>query len=1541
MRTMMLHLSVVAWLGGAVVCPAANSDIILAGHGWSLARLADGEKAFSNRNYVWQGVPEKFRGWQVTQTAGGERAEIRVKAKRNTMLFAATVAAKQAGIDLAGWNAAANAAFHYSDKNKTPMTVYCRALKAGQEIAVPQGNWAGMMVLLPPDGANIAALVASAQPLERLKHNNPGLVVDLGVGLWAWPLPMDFDGDGDLDLVVNCPDKPYNGVYLFENASGDTAKNKMPVFKPAKRISKGLQNVQVSYVDGKPLVMSPAMEYPDFLKTGLENGVKLPLPPNIHPNKVRANMWRQVDYDGDGKLDIIVGVGDWTEYGWDNAYTPSGTWTNGPLRGFVYWLRNTAGSCRGNEAERASSATNPPPHVGGYEAPVKVMAGGKPVEVFGWPSPNFADFDGDGDLDLLCGEFLDGFTYFENIGTRTAPKYAPGRRLTLPADAKGVPAAWLAAREAAKLPGKPRPLTMDLEMITPTAIDWDKDSDLDLIVGDEDGRVAFIENTGKFTADHTPQFLPPRYFRQEADDVKFGALATPCGFDWDGDGDTDIISGNTAGYIAFFENLSGPGVEKPKWAAPKNLRADGKAIRIMAGPNGSIQGPCEAKWGYTTQTVADWDGDGLPDIIANSILGKVIWFKNVGTRKAPKLAAAHPVEVEWDGPQPTLAYGWLRPKGKELLTQWRTTPVSVDWNKDGLTDLAMLDHEGYLAFFERARRDGKLVLLSPKRVFCDEKGEPLRLNAGIAGRSGRRKLCITDWDGDGKLDILANAANAKFYRQVGAHDGKWLFKDMGLLVEQNIEGHDVSPTVVDFNGDKIPDFLGGAEDGRFYYLRNPRTTAPPDLTKQPGYLRGEFIYETAPFPSCHASTIVEAKDGGVVAAWFGGTHEKHPDVCIWVSRHLGGKWTAPVEVANGVQPDGTRHPTWNPVLFQPRNAPLMLFYKVGPNPEQWWGELKTSDDGGKTWSAARKLPDGFLGPIKNKPVQLPNGDILCPTSTETHERPSKWLVHFERTGDLGKTWQKIGPVNDGVKIQAIQPSVLFLGGDKLLALGRSRQDRVFEVRSDDGGKTWGPMTLGSLPNNNSGTDAVTLKDGRHLIVYNHIGGTPGKWGGKRTPLNVAVSKDARTWHAALVLESDPGEYSYPACIQTSDSLVHITYTWKRQKVKHVVVDPAKLVARPMVNSEWPAAGETKRNPLTNGAEWKNDRPVSLPGAMRPKVESVLIYQPTTEWTYSHHQSITFFKGRFYAIWSNGRQDEDAPGQRVLMASSADFKTWTTPKPLVDSVTEKGVERVLTAAGFHQHDGTLVAYFGNYGPNKETTHLQAVTTTDGEHWSAVREMGVPVNPNHGPQRTASGRLIIAGNISFPYTDDPAGLAGWKMTGIYPKAMAATIKDDPASFWEVAKHQGWSAALCEGSFYQTDDGVLHMPLRNTAKLNARRLWLTESRDNGATWATPVETEFSDTNAKFHFGRLPDGRFYYIGNPVGGGRTPLALSLSRDGVKFDRHFILGETHYESRRKGRWKGGEYGYPHSIIHDGHLYAIVSRQKEAVEVLRVALPELK
>ncbi len=336
------------------------------------------------------------------------------------------------------------------------------------------------------------------------------------------------------------------------------------------------------------------------------------------------------------------------------------------------------------------------------------------------------------------------------------------------------------------------------------------------------------------------------------------------------------------------------------------------------------------------------------------------------------------------------------------------------------------------------------------------------------------------------------------------------------------------------------------------------------LLAQPGVVLAEFVYDDAPFPQCHASTLAES-GGRLVAAWFGGTREKHPDVGVWTARRDDDGWCAPAEAANGAQPDGTRYPCWNPVLFQPRDGDLMLFYKVGPSPSEWWGLLMMSADAGETWSAPRRLPDGILGPIKNKPIQSPDGTILCPSSGEA----GGWRVCIERTSDLGETWESTGPLNDGKEFEAIQPSILTYPDGRLQILCRSKQGCITQCWSEDGGRTWGPMTATPLPNPNSGTDAVALADGRQLLVYNHTTLTPGRWGGPRTPLNVAVSDDGERWSAALVLEDEPGEYSYPAVIQTADGLVHITYTWRRERIKHVVVNPARLRLRDMPNGEWP------------------------------------------------------------------------------------------------------------------------------------------------------------------------------------------------------------------------------------------------------------------------------------------------------------------------------------------------------------------------------------
>jgi predicted neuraminidase len=316
----------------------------------------------------------------------------------------------------------------------------------------------------------------------------------------------------------------------------------------------------------------------------------------------------------------------------------------------------------------------------------------------------------------------------------------------------------------------------------------------------------------------------------------------------------------------------------------------------------------------------------------------------------------------------------------------------------------------------------------------------------------------------------------------------------------------------------------------------------------------EFVFERAPFPSAHASTIVETRDG-LVAAWFGGTKERDPDVGIWVSRHDGTRWSAPVEVANGVQPDGTRHPCWYPVLFQPSNGPLVLFYKVGPSPSAWWGLVRSSADNGRTWSSPIKLPEGILGPIRAKPVELRPGVLLAGSSTE-HDG---WIVHMERysgawTADAlaaAANWQKRGPLNVPAEFGAIQPTILVHTPSSLQILCRTRQGVIAESWSQDEGRTWSPMKATPLPNPSAGIDAVRLADGRFLLVYN-----PTATG--RAKLDVAMSADGKIWKRAVVLEDSAGEYSYPAMIQTRDGRVHLTYTWKRERIKHVVLDPVRL-----------------------------------------------------------------------------------------------------------------------------------------------------------------------------------------------------------------------------------------------------------------------------------------------------------------------------------------------------------------------------------------------
>lgn len=328
----------------------------------------------------------------------------------------------------------------------------------------------------------------------------------------------------------------------------------------------------------------------------------------------------------------------------------------------------------------------------------------------------------------------------------------------------------------------------------------------------------------------------------------------------------------------------------------------------------------------------------------------------------------------------------------------------------------------------------------------------------------------------------------------------------------------------------------------------------------PAVVKAEFIHEPGAYPQCHASTIVETTAGDLLAAWFGGTAESNTDVCIYVARFEGGRWTKGVKVADGVQHDQKRYPCWNPVLFQPRGGPLQLYYKVGPTPETWWGMLTTSTDGGRTWGEPRRLPEDVLGPIKNKPIQLADGTLISGSSTE-HPVTKRWEVHIERSTDLGRTWQVTGDLDSGGKFNSIQPSVLTHADGRLQLLCRSKEKTLTTSWSRDQGRTWSPLVSSGLYNPNSGSDAVTLADGRHLLVYNwrESPGAKDDWG-VRWPLNISVSADGERWAMRVTLEDQPLKhgYAYPAVIQTRDGLVHLTYTWNREKIKHVVIDPKKL-----------------------------------------------------------------------------------------------------------------------------------------------------------------------------------------------------------------------------------------------------------------------------------------------------------------------------------------------------------------------------------------------
>ncbi len=606
---------------------------------------------------------------------------------------------------------------------------------------------------------------------DRITYGRAGTRGRLAVGLQPRPAALDADGDGDMDMVIACPDRPYNGTYLFLNIGTNAA----PLFDRAIWLGPGVKELTAADFDGDGNVdlVTTGGYFADFRHHRLSRFVEVKLNRTYHVG--RDDMWQPFDWDGDGRIDLLTGVSDWREYGWDDAYDEKGRWTRGRLHGFVYLHRN-----RGTNAQPE------------YEPPVKLQAGGGPIDLYGSPAPTPVDWFGRGVFDLIAGSFLDTVTLFRNTGTRTQPQLAPGVRL-----------------EAAG-----STLRMDLCMIQPRVVKWHADGRPSLLVAEEDGTLSLVENLAPYGTE--PRLAAPRYLQQVDPFLKSGALSRPVVVDWNGDGKLDLLAGNSAGYLQFFENEGTR--ENPIFTDRGYLTAQGEVIRRIAGPNGSIQGPAEEKWGYSNLSVADWDLDGDLDILVNDIWGAVIWHENTGSRTKPSLAKAMPIDVEWVGTPPKPEWNWWSPRGKQLVTQWRTTPRIVDWDRDGLPDLVTLNHQGYLSLYRRARREGQLVLLPPERIFLTPAGRFLNLAAGRAGSSGRRKVEFADMDGDGDLDLITDSDQGPIWYQNTGTQSRPVMDLRGTVVKAKLAGHNPTPTVMDWNGDGKLDLIVGAEDGFFYYF---------------------------------------------------------------------------------------------------------------------------------------------------------------------------------------------------------------------------------------------------------------------------------------------------------------------------------------------------------------------------------------------------------------------------------------------------------------------------------------------------------------------------------------------------------------------------------------------------------------------------------------------------------------------------------------------------------------------------------------------------
>ncbi|QHI69179.1 FG-GAP repeat domain-containing protein [Tichowtungia aerotolerans] len=615
------------------------------------------------------------------------------------------------------------------------------------------------------------------------------------------PLVFDWDDDGDLDLLGGLGSVPERAIYLYENKGNALVDGfAKPVSMKGKEMLTFCSQVMDVNGDGKLDAVSGSSYYSDFRANGFVEKTPIGVPLDSEAGELirnsRIKSFAVADWDGDGVNDLIANACYWKEYGFSDAYNSDGVWTNGPLRGWFFFFKNQGSNQSFDLA-----------------APVQLMTiEQEPADMFGNLNVVVNDIDRDGDLDILSGDFISKIMVFKNIGTATEPQLDIGRALQT---TNGVYES-----------------TFQANMIS--LADFNGDGYDDLFTRTENDWTGYLENTGTTDTNGLPVFKPVQYLKSRNDYLTRGQLPVLDICDFNQDGKWDLLVGDSPGMLGYF---AGDALYPNLRFHPyQPLASESGPLRIVAGKNGSIQGPAEALWGYTVPASADWDGDGRNDVLMNSIWGRIEWARNLGNGLYSEL---EPVKVQWDGAAPKPEWRWWNPEPDEWSTQWRCMVQPIDWDEDGLLDAVTMDYEGYMVLHRRRKVDGRLVLGPGERIFRDYKGDPWQITTNRGGGSGRRKFEFADWDNDGDRDLVVDrkeiGGNVVLYENVTNDEAPQMVM-VDNLADIVVQGHTCSPALVDLDSDGKLDLVMAAEDGHFYvfhrsYIENKQQLQARFLTE--------------------------------------------------------------------------------------------------------------------------------------------------------------------------------------------------------------------------------------------------------------------------------------------------------------------------------------------------------------------------------------------------------------------------------------------------------------------------------------------------------------------------------------------------------------------------------------------------------------------------------------------------------------------------------------------------------------------------------------